>query len=162
MIIRTIFAAALFALGLFSFSSEARADYLVICPTGSISASWEHTQGFGDTGPFQVRAQRELQLFQTRVLRCDVNLGFFPSFSYASDGDCGGTVEYLGFSAVFGRNEIFSSGKLEAEPTPAEQGCVLNGPSFFVISMTMSEECTPLSQGDGWTCPDSATEVSAP
>lgn len=165
MTIRTIFTiivSSLGLLGLLGLSAEARADYLVLCPTGITSAIWDHTSGTDETGPFQFDSNKELLVTPTRVLRCTLNMDFIPSFSYDSSGACGGTVELWGNSAVFGRSEFFSSGRLPAEADFSAGVCIMNAPNFVVVSMTMSERCTSLRTGNGWNCPDSAEMVSAP
>jgi hypothetical protein len=162
MLVRTICTIALSVLALLAFSTEARADYLVLCPTGGVLAEWDHTSGHDETGPHPFDASKELLVTPSRVLRCTLNMDFIPSFSYPSSGACGGTVELWAQSAVFGRTEFFSSGRLPVEADFGGGVCIMNAPDFVVISMTMSEACSSLRTGNGWDCPDSAEMVSAP
>lgn len=160
MNIKSICAIATLAGATLTLSADARADFLVLCPTGGFTASWSHTGGSQFTGPFAFDTVKELLIPPTRFLTCHIAADSTVSVSYPSTGVCGGTVNMSAKSAVFGRNELFQS---FAQPTSAftdGQVCVLEADvNFLEVTVVMSENCESRNDGQGWNCPDSASQV---
>jgi len=156
---KIITAIATFGCALLGLTAEARADFLVLCPNGGYNAAWSHTAGVQFTGPFTLVSRKQLEIRPTRVLRCDILSRETISLSYATTGQCGGTVSMSAPSAVFGRNELFQSGPLPTTPSSSGGVCTLKADLFFAdMELEMSERCESVGT-IGWSCPDSARQV---
>lgn len=159
---KTKIIAAIATLGsaMLGLTAEAKADFLVLCPTGGFTAAWSHTAGFQFSGPFAFGSIKELLIPPTRFLNCHITANEPISISYATTGVCGGTINMSASSAVFGRTELFQS---FAQPTSAftdGRTCTLEADvNFLTVTLEMSEQCSSLNNGLGWSCPDSAHQV---
>ncbi|HKO90203.1 MAG TPA: hypothetical protein VJU61_03560 [Polyangiaceae bacterium] len=157
---KIITAIATLGCAMLGLTSEAKADFLVLCPTGGFTGAWTHTEGFQFSGPHAIPSQKELRVPPTRFLNCGINLSQLISISYATPGVCGGTVSLSAPSAVFRRPELFQSATLPARSFTNGRVCTLEvDVSSFTLSLEMTEECGSLSSGNGWSCPDSARQV---
>jgi hypothetical protein len=147
-----------------SLAAEARADFLVICPTSTL-ANWG---GSGEGVSTRINAETE-QLGQlvdeTNVLSC-----MYPSVSgelsvrVPDDGVCSGTVRFTGENAVFGRTEGFLGNEVPVESLIDQGQCVLRfvGDGAIVLDLVMTEACSFNGDGRSWTCPDNAFPVFQP
>lgn len=152
------FAIVTAALAAVSLPRIARADFLVICPTGGAVATW--------FGPFneEVIVASPTEVIRTsddRFLSC-----FFPAIDFLTvsppeGSPCFGSATFSGSSSVFGRSEVFRSELIEATDTSGGgDACFLTIPLRDVImTMVMSEPCDLQSNGVAWSCPDSARQV---
>lgn len=160
MNIRNISAIATFAGAMLGMSEEARADFLVLCPIGGLTAVWTHTAGFNFAGPFNLSSTSEFVIPDTRFLNCHIIADSTLSLSYPNPGTCGGVINMSGTSPVFGRNEFFQSFSEPAFATASGNTCILEADvNFMTISVEMSEACDRLNSGLGWSCPDGARQI---
>jgi hypothetical protein len=158
--IKTFCAIATVAGATLAMSPDARADFLVICPTGGFTAAWSHTGGTQFDFPISFDSSKQLLIPPTRFLTCRINADFNLSVSYPTPGVCGGTVSMFARSAVFGRPELFQSFAQPASAFTDGQVCTLEADvSFLDVTVVMSENCESRNDGQGWDCPDSASQV---
>ena len=156
----SMFIASLAAL--LGLAAEARADFLVICPTASTDNWGGDAEGL--TTRIQLSSDSTEQFFgPSDLLQCnyDPASGAEAEIRVPDDGSCDGTARITGGSAVFGRSEVFSSAEFAPDEIRVEGGeCVLRVVAPLFLSMVMSTECTSNRDGRSFSCPDDAFQVT--
>lgn len=141
-------------------AAEARADFLVICPTATDVLWGGDAEGL--TTRIQLGTDSTEQFFgPSDVLQCGYGLGdgAEAEIRVPDDGSCEGTALVTGLSAVFGRSEFFTSAEFAADARVEGDECVLRVDGGIFLSLLMSTECTSNRDGLSFDCPDDAFQV---
>jgi hypothetical protein len=145
-------------------SSEARADFLVLCPSGG-TAAWVGTGAPGGVEFSTVLIPTSTPLIApngVRRLSC-----FYPAGQFITkevefnNGLCIGGARLAGSSPVFNRPEFFQSELIHQGTNVSRDpdSCILSVLLDSVeLVVNMTEECDQITFGQ-WSCPDSARQI---
>jgi hypothetical protein len=144
-------------------AGDARADFLVICPTGGLTVDW-FGSGEGRVDQVSFPTVKSVGFDPTTVLVCKVDAPARLQASFPLDGACSGGAEYRGTSAVFGRNELFRSVETPAISAEVDgDECILGVPfGGQLMTLELTEPCESNNDDISWTCPDDAFPVFRP
>jgi hypothetical protein len=143
-------------------TENARADFLVICPTGNITARW-FGSGEGEVDQLPFPSFKLASSQSETVLRCLIDAPGNMVQQFPVNGQCSGGVEYSGGSSVFGRNEQFRSNRIDADVEVDGDECILRVPlGREVMTLELTEPCESNDDDFSWTCPDDAFPVFRP